>query len=54
MFENDDRLKHTINYLKDNNVKNLYPCHCVSLKAKVEIAKQLEAHEVGVGLELEF
>ena len=54
LFENDDRLKHTINYLKDNNIKYLYPCHCVSLKAKVEIAKQLEIFEVGVGLDLEF
>jgi len=54
LFENDDRLKNTINYFKDNNIKYLYPCHCVSLKAKIEIAKQLEIHEVGVGLELEF
>lgn len=54
LFENDDRLKHTINYLKDNNIKYLYPSHCVSLKAKIEIAKQLDIHEVGVGLEIEF
>lgn len=54
LFENDGRLKNTINYFKNNNIKYLYPCHCVSLKAKIEIAKQLEIHEVGVGLELEF
>ena len=54
LFENDDRLRNTIKYLKDNNIKYLYPCHCVSLNAKVEMAKQLEIHEVGVGLELEF
>lgn len=54
LFENDERLKNTIIYFKDNNIKYLYPCHCVSLKAKIEIAKQLEIHEVGVGLELEF
>ena len=54
LFENDERLKDTITYFKDNNIKHLYPCHCVSLKAKIEMAKQLEIHEVGVGLELEF
>lgn len=54
LFENDDRLKNTINYLKDNNIKYLYPCHCVSLNAKVEMAKQLTINEVGVGLEIEI
>ena len=54
LFDNDDRLKNTINYLKDNNIKYLYPCHCVSLTAKVEMAKQLKINEVGVGLEIEI
>lgn len=54
LFDNDYRLKNTIKYLKDNNIKYLYPCHCVSLNAKVEIAKQLEINEVGVGLEIEL
>ena len=53
LFENDDKLKNTINYLKDNNIKYLYPCHCVSLNAKIEMAKQLKINEVGVGLEIE-
>lgn len=54
LFDNDYRLKSTINYLKDNNIKYLYPCHCVSLNAKVEMAKQLKINEVGVGLEIEL
>jgi len=54
LFDNDERLKKTIKFLKDNNIKYLYPCHCISLNAKVEMAKQLEIYEVGVGLELEF
>ena len=44
----------TINYFKDNNIKYLYPCHCISLEAKIEMAKQLKINEVGVGLELEL
>lgn len=52
LFEADERLERTIDYLKANNVKLLYPCHCVSLKAKVEMAKNLDINEVGVGLEI--
>lgn len=54
LFENDDRLKNTINYLKENNIKYLYPCHCISLKAKIEMAKELDIQDVGVGLTLDF
>ncbi len=54
LFENDTRLKETIKYLKKNDIKLLYPCHCISLEAKIEIAKQMKIYEVGVGLELEI
>ena len=54
LFENNDRLKNTIKYFKDNNIELLYPCHCVSLEAKIEIAKQMRINEVGVGLEIEI
>lgn len=54
LFKNDDRLKETIKYLKANNIKLLYPCHCVSLEAKIEIAKEMQIYEVGVGLELDI
>lgn len=52
LFDVDDRLEKTINYLKENDIKLLYPCHCVSLKARMEMAKYLEINEVGVGLEI--
>ena len=52
LFDNNDRLKNTIKYFKDNNISILYPCHCVSLKAKIEIAKEMNVNEVGVGLEI--
>ncbi len=54
LFENDEQLQKTIKYFIDNNIELLYPCHCVSLDAKVEIAKQLKINEVGVGLEIEI
>lgn len=53
LLDNNDRLKGTVEYLKNNNIELLYPCHCVSLDAKVEMAKNMKIFEVGVGLELE-
>lgn len=52
LFDVNKRLEKTITYLKENNIKLLYPCHCVSLKAKIEMAKELDINEVGVGLEI--
>ena len=54
LFKNDKNLQNTIKYFKDNNIELLYPCHCVSLVAKIEIAKQMKINEVGVGLELDI
>ena len=52
LFKNDERLQNTIKYFKENYIKLIYPCHCVSLEAKIEMAKQLKIFEVGVGLDL--
>lgn len=52
LFDVSKRLDKTIEYLKKNSIKWLYPCHCVSLKAKIEMAKQMQINEVGVGLEI--
>ena len=54
LFENDERLSKTIDYLESKNIELLYPCHCVSLIAKVEMAKRLPIREVGVGLNIEL
>ena len=51
---NDKILQNTIKYFKDNKIKLLYPCHCVSLEAKIEITKQMKVNEVGVGLEIDI
>ena len=54
LFDVDERLQQTINYFIDNDIKELYPCHCVSFRAKAEIHKHLPIHEVGVGLTIEI
>ena len=50
LFEADQRLRQTIGRLKMLAPKVLYPCHCVSLRAKAEMMKALPVEEVGVGL----
>lgn len=54
LFEVDEQVKNTIEYLKSNNIKELYPCHCVSFVVKAEIHKYLPVKEVGVGLEINW
>lgn len=55
LFDIDNQLDETIKYLKKNKInENLYPCHCVSLKVKLELGKYFKINEVGVGLELEW
>lgn len=53
LFEVSDRLMDTIYYFQQNQIRELYPCHCVSFAAKAEIHKNIPIHEVGVGLRIE-
>jgi len=52
LLKNDYQLQETINYLKKQKIKDLYPCHCVSLHAKHKMFDICSVHEVGVGLNL--
>ena len=54
LFNVDERLRKTIQYFKNNKVELIYPCHCVSLAAKIEMGKALDIKEVGVGLVLDI
>ena len=51
-MKDDEQLKQTVNYFKENNIKQLYPCHCVGLYAKAQMLKVSDVHEVGVGLKI--
>ena len=53
LFKTDERLERTIDYLCGLAAPHMYPCHCVSLKAKAEMMKRMDVEEVGVGLALE-
>lgn len=54
LFDVNEQVTQTIEYLKNNKLKNIYPCHCTSFSVKAEIHKSILVEEVGVGLELEW
>ena len=54
LFEVNDQLQETIQYLKNNKIDLMYPCHCTSFKVRAEIHKVIPVEEVGVGLELNW
>lgn len=54
LFEVTEKVNKTIEYLKQNNLKELYPCHCTSFAVRSEMNKFLPVKEVGVGLELNW
>lgn len=50
LFDDDSRLEKTIRYLQACNIRQIYPCHCVSLLAKAKMLEKLPVAEVGVGM----
>lgn len=54
LFKLNEQVSKTIDYLKENNVEKLYPCHCTSFAVRAEIHKAMPIKEVGVGLELNW
>ena len=50
LFNTGTRLEQTIRYFLDNDIRELYPCHCVSFNVKAKINSHIPIHEVGVGL----
>lgn len=52
LLKDDEQLKETIKFLKQEKINELYPCHCVSLYAKHLLYDVSKVNEVGVGLEI--
>lgn len=44
----------TIEYFKNSNIRQIHPCHCTNLQAKIELSKVVDTKETGVGLVLEY
>ncbi len=54
LMQMDERTERTIEYLKQERIPYLYPCHCVSLPVKIQMGAELDIREVGVGLQLDI
>ncbi|HAZ06021.1 MAG TPA: MBL fold metallo-hydrolase, partial [Acetobacterium sp.] len=52
LFELDEQLFKTQAYFAENQIKSLYPCHCVSFAVKAKINEKIPVREVAVGLSL--
>ena len=52
LFKTDERLEKTIDYLVEQNIEKLCPAHCVSLKAKIQMAQRLKIKDIGVNFEI--
>ena len=54
MNPSDIQASGTMKYFENCDIKSIHPCHCTSLKYKIELSKLTNVNEVGVGLELQF
>lgn len=53
LLEAGERVEKTAAFLKAISPAALYPCHCVSLAAKITLARALDIQEVGSGTVIE-
>lgn len=49
LLQESDPLEETVRFLKDHTCGTLYPCHCVSLRAKCRLMQELPVREIGTG-----
>lgn len=54
LFTVNDRVVQTIDYFADNQIDQIYPCHCTAFVVKAAIHAHIPVTEVGVGLELNW
>ncbi len=55
LLQDDERSVATVEYLKNENIEKLYPCHCTGLHVKARMINEgLNIFDVGAGLELTF
>jgi len=52
--DNIDQTKEVCQYFKENKIRNIYPCHCTDLNAKIALSQVARVNSVGVSLQLEL
>ncbi len=45
----EEKMNKIIGYLKKQDIKELYPCHCTDFNARVKLSKDLNTKNIGVG-----
>ena len=49
-----EKIDKIIGYLKEQDIKELYPCHCTDFNARTELSKILNVKNIGVGYRMQF
>lgn len=50
----DERSRRTIGYLAQEAIGELWPCHCTGFRVRMEMARQMDVGDAGVGLVLDW
>ena len=54
-MQNDEELNKTVcDYMKDEDIDIIYPCHCTDLKAKIALSRVCNIAEIGVSTCIEI
>ena len=54
LFEVNEKTKKTIEFLKKENIPELYPCHCTTFAVRAAIDRESPVKEVSVGMKMEW
>ncbi len=50
----EDLMNKTLEYLGNQKIEKIHPCHCTDLGSKIKLSKILDIGEVGVGMVFEY
>ena len=54
LLDDEKQTREVCDYMKDEDIDILYPCHCTDLKAKIALSKIKPIQEIGVSYQLEI
>lgn len=54
LFALDERARQTIDFIEQEHIPLLYPCHCTSFAVRAALHQKCPLHEVSVGLKLNW
>ena len=54
LFEDNERTRQTVDFMKRQKTDCIYPCHCTSFKVRALMDRVMKVEEVGVGLGIQW